>query len=80
MINQLQIALRQRKLSYEEDCQLHDLINTTTDLQIKCCAFILLNQQNEAQKILDTFDEDTKRQFEDYPIYYFYRHDSSSDA
>ena len=80
LINQLQIALRQRKLSYEEDCQLHDLINTTTDLQIKCCAFILLNQQNEAQKILDTFDEDTKRQFEDYPIYYFYRHDSSSDA
>ena len=77
LINRLQIALRQRKLSYEEDCRLHDLISTTTDLQIKCCAFLLLNQQDEAQKLLNSFDETTLTYFKEYPIYIFYQNNRS---
>lgn len=78
MINQLQIALRRRKLSYEENCQLHDLIKTTTDLSVKCCAFLLLDQQEEAQKILDSFDEETLMYFKEFPIYYFYQNMNSA--
>ena len=57
LINRLQITLRQRKLNYEENRQLYDLIKETTDDQVKCCAFLLLNLQDEAQKLLDSFDE-----------------------
>ena len=72
LINKLQITLRQRKLTYEEDCLLHDLIKATTDAQVKCCAFLLLNQQDEAQKLLDSFDETTLTHFKNYPIYIFH--------
>lgn len=72
LINKLQITLRQRKLNYEENRQLYDLIKETTDDQVKCCAFLLLNLQDEAQKLLDSFDETTLTCFTDYPVYIFH--------
>lgn len=72
LINRLQITLRQRKLNYEENRQLYDLIKETTDDQVKCCAFLLLDLQDEAQKLLDSFDETTLAHFKDFPIYFFY--------
>ena len=73
IINKLQIALRQRALNYGEKLQLNELIKTTDDSQIKCCAFLLLNEQEESQKLLTSFDEATYERFKEYPIYKFYK-------
>ena len=73
LIDQLQIILRQRPLNYEEKCLLNDLIKATTDSQIKCCAFLLLDEQEEAKKLLDNFDTALLDRFKSYPIYKFYK-------
>lgn len=73
IINQLQIILRERPLNYEEKCQLNDLIKSTTDSQIRCCAFLLLDEQEEAKKLLDNFDAALLDLFKSYPIYRFYK-------
>lgn len=73
LVNRFQILLRQRPLKYEEKCQLNDLIKSTTDSQIKCCAFLLLDEQEEAKKLLDNFDTALLDRFKSYPIYRFYK-------
>lgn len=77
LINRLQIKKRRGLIEFSDKADLIELIKMTDNSQLKCCAFLLLDEQAEAQKILNTFDANTKQYFEDYPIYYFYKHVNS---
>lgn len=72
IVDRLQIIRRKRPLKFAEKHLLSDLITDSDNLQIKCCAFLLLDEQKEAKKIIDLFDETTKGEFLQYPICKFY--------
>lgn len=72
-INRLQIALRERTLSFAEKSELYTIIATTSDSSIKLGAFLLLGELTEAKSILDTLPLEERNKFENYPIYKFYK-------
>ena len=72
-INELQIILRERQLSYTEKSKLYEIISTSTEDHIKLGALLLLDEQEEASKIMGTFDEEQLDNFREFPIYHFYK-------
>ena len=68
-INSLQITLRERPLTFEEKSKLYNIIATTDDVHFKIGAFLLLDEQVEAQKLLDLLNPDELDKFKEFPIY-----------
>ena len=73
MLNRLQIALRERKLTFSEKAELHTAIAATTDDFIKIGAFLLLDEQDEANDLLKTLKPEQLNKFREFPIYRFFK-------
>lgn len=72
IINKHQIHRRERKLTFLEKQELYKIIETTQEITYKIGAFILLDEQDEAQNLLNTMKQDAKSEFMSYPIFKFY--------
>ena len=70
-INRMQIALRKRELTFQEKSELHAIISNTSDNFLEICAFLLLDEQEEAQKLFGSLSEKQLREFKNSPIYRF---------
>ena len=74
VINALQIVARQRKPTLLKQC-LNKTIDTTTDLTIIIGAFLLLDEQDEAQQLLCALEDSACSDFSQYPIAKFIQAD-----
>ncbi len=72
VINKHQIYRRERKLTFSEKQELSKIIETTQEITHKIGAFILLDEQDEAQNLLNTLEQKAKSEFMSYPIFKFY--------
>jgi len=72
-INGLQIALRERNLSFAEKIKLYEISNSTKDVGCKAGALLLLGEQEEAEKVIASLDKMERETFESFPIYRFYK-------
>lgn len=73
ILNSLQIIKRERALTYAEKDILHNIIRRTKDDFFRLGAFILLDEKQESQKIMDSFTEEQLKTFTAFPIYRFYK-------
>lgn len=73
LLNKLQIALRERKLTFNEKSELHTTIVNTSDEFIKIGAFLLLDEQDEAKIMLHALEPKKLEKFKEFPIYRFYK-------
>lgn len=73
IINKLQIAKRERRLTFEEKSSLHTIISKSEDEFFQLGAFLLLDEQDEARKIYESFDKTQQCYFESFPIFKFYK-------
>ena len=73
MINKLQIIKRQRYLSDEEKDILYRMINDDKlDEHLKFAVYLMLDHQQDAERLFCTFSEEDKKVLRDYPIWHFY--------
>lgn len=72
IINQLQIIIRKRELTFNEKQKLVQIVNSSKEPLHRAGAFILLGERAEAENILSSIDENTLRYFKEYPIYHIY--------
>lgn len=72
-INQLQIAKRERQLTFEEKAQLYSIITESDDAFFKLGAFLLLDEQDEARKLYESLEKEQRTRFKSFPIFNFYR-------
>lgn len=72
-INKMQIILRERKLTFAEKSELHEVISHTDDDFFKAGALLLLNEQDEAKVILTGLTQEQRDKFSEFPIYRFYK-------
>ena len=72
-INELQIVLRERALSFEEKLKLHRIIENSNDSFFRAGAFLLLKEYNEVVDIFKTFTDEQLDTFKSFPIYRFYK-------
>lgn len=68
-INSLQITLRERPLTFEEKSKLYSIIATTDDVYFKMGAFLLLDEQTEANALLATLNPEELEKFKEFPIF-----------
>ena len=74
ILNRLQIALRERALTFQEKAELYSIATKATDPFHQIGAFLLLDEQKEAKEILESLSADELQKFQDFPIYKFYRY------
>lgn len=79
LINSLQIISRERDLTFNEKQELYKLISLTDSLAYKTGAFLLLNEQDEAEQLLKEMTKEEKIEFASYPIYKFYTKSKEDD-
>ena len=72
-LNQLQIVARRRSLTFQEKTKLTSIATASTVILQKIGALLLLDEQGEAEVLLDTLEEDDLSQLKEFPIYKFYR-------
>ncbi len=72
LINKLQIALRERDLTFAEKQELSKIAVDSDEITCKIGAFILLNEQDEAEKLIQEMPVKEKEDFMSYPIFKFY--------
>ena len=72
-LNEIQFIARKRPLQYAEKKVLNDIIDRTNEVFFKIGAFLLLDEQEEAKKLLDTLEEKDLNYFKEFPIYKFYK-------
>lgn len=72
-LNELQLVLRERQLTFDEKMKLYALIGKSEDVFYKIGAFLLLDEQGEAKKLLDNLTKEQLETFTNFPIYQFYR-------
>lgn len=72
-LNEIQFIARKRPLQYAEKKVLNDIIDKTNEVFFKIGAFLLLDEQEEAKKLLDTLEEKDLNYFKEFPIYKFYK-------
>lgn len=68
-INSLQIALRERSLTFDEKSKLYGIVATTKDVFYKIGAFLLLDEQKEAKSLLDALTTEELSKFKSFPVY-----------
>ena len=78
-INMLQIVLRERSLTFDEKAKLYAIISDTDDLFYKAGSFLLLDEQQEAQKILETLEPEVLDRFTAFPIYQRFYKENKND-
>ena len=80
ILNRLQIIKRYREFTMEEmDC-LYDLIeNATFDRLIKVAAYLLLDNQEMAQKHFKSMRKNEQKKFVSCPIFYFAKFNKVKD-
>ena len=64
--------MRERSLNFTEKQELSKIAVESDEISCKIGAFILLNEQDEAKKLLQKMDIEAKKEFMDYPIFNFY--------
>ena len=69
MLNLLQIAKRKRDLTTDEILKLAGLREKKQRLEVRCGAYILLSEYDDARKCLEQMSRDARDEFEKYPIY-----------
>lgn len=74
-LNRMQIALRERPLTYQEKAEIYAIMAYTSDPIVKMGGLVLLDEQTEACAIMRNLEIDKQEQFKEYPIYRFYRDD-----
>ncbi len=67
-LNRLQIVLRERVLTYQEKAVLHKILNSATDKYLRIGAFLLLDEQHEANTLLDSLGLEEREPFLTFPI------------
>lgn len=72
LINKLQIVRRERELTFPEKQELFKIISLYDNDINKIGAFILLNEQDEAERLLDEMPQKEKEKFMAFPIFKFY--------
>lgn len=72
-LNELQLIKRKRPLQYAEKKVLNDIIENTDEVFFKIGSFLLLDEQEEAKKLLDSLEEKELNYFKEFPIYKFYK-------
>lgn len=72
-LNELQLIARKRLLQYSEKKVLNDIINNTNEIFFKIGSFLLLDEQEEAKKLLDSLEGKDLECFKEFPIYKFYK-------
>lgn len=72
-INYLQIIRRERELTYQEKQELNNIVANTEDIGYKVGALILLNEFDEAKKLLKELPDERQKEFSEYPVYKFYK-------
>lgn len=70
-LNQLQIIKRKRKLKTQEIVELGKLSETTNAVNIRCGAYLLLDDIENAQKCFDILSPELQAEFLTFPICYF---------
>ena len=60
-------------LLFDEKMKLYALIGKSEDVFYKIGAFLLLDEQGEAKKLLDNLTKEQLETFTNFPIYQFYR-------
>lgn len=78
-LNDLQISLRERPLNFDEKNLLHNIIKSSDEDAIKFGAFLLLDEQAEAQNLYNNFTKEEKEHIESYPIFKFYKNIESGN-
>lgn len=73
VLNRLQIVLRERPLTYSEKAEIYSILNEDTDPFVRIGGFLLLDEQQEANDLLKTLDEEQLERFKAFPIYKFCR-------
>lgn len=73
LINRLQIAKRERELTFAEKQQLATVAMKSGKIEHKIGAFILLNEQNEAEQLLKEMTAEKREMFMSFPIFYFFK-------
>lgn len=69
IINQLQIEHRLRNLTFAEKQVLTKIVVTTDNPRYQVGALTLLEEYDEAKKVLGTLDAKTREEYKTYPIY-----------
>lgn len=72
LINKLQIVRRERELTFSEKQELSKVASTSEDIAYRIGAFILLNEQDEAEQLLNDMPQTEKDEFMSLPIFKFY--------
>lgn len=72
LINHFQIIRRERELTFAERRELYKLIDSSDNITYKIGALILLNEQDEAERLLSKISLEDKETFMSYPIFKFY--------
>ena len=70
VINLIQIKKRKGTITEEDIKSILNILASNIDDQCKAACWILLDMPDNAQKIIDTMDDDKKNTFERYPIYH----------
>ena len=70
-LNKLQVVKRKRALKIAETLELGKLIEKGHSPEIRCGAYLLLGENDEAQKCFDELDPNTQEQFLEFPICIF---------
>ena len=70
-LNELQIIKRERTLNFVEKADLYSIITSFNgeNVEVKIGAYILLDEIEEAQKLLNILPKERKKQLIEYPIY-----------
>ena len=70
-LNQLQIQKRRRQLSTQEIIELGRFTDTDYPANIRCGAYLLLGDSDEAQKCFDELSKEMQKEFITFPICHF---------
>ena len=71
LLNKLQIVKRQRQLNLSEVVELAKLTVASSPLNIRCGAYLLLDDRVTAQKCFDEMNKEMQKNFLTYPICFF---------
>lgn len=80
-MNRLQTIKRQRDFSIDEISSLYELIESKeTHEETRIGVYLLLDQQKPAELHFAKLSDEEKKNFEEYPIYHFWKTEEESDG
>ena len=79
-MNRMQIAKRQRKLNASEMLELAQIIESESTADIRCGAYLLLDDGESAQKCFNEMSTEQQKEFLKFPICRFGNLEVVNDA